>query len=136
MVDTLLRNNRIKPELLATIELPYEVIKRTDIYLLQSLQGHGVPFSATAKAMIEQKAHRDVGAVLAIGIRLMQFMDWLRDIWREHFTNDHANKHLMFRVVPNDSKPQIEPKKEAEGVEEAEEEAGDQAAAPPSAHTD
>ncbi len=108
MVETLVKhgNNRIPQKLLETISLPYDVIKRTDIYLLKMLQNHGVIFSKSGQAIIDQKEHRNVGPILAIGIKLMQFMDWLRDIWAQHITTHHTNKHLIFRTSDVSSEPE------------------------------
>lgn len=107
MVETLLThgNNRMPIKLLATIELPFTVLERTDVYLLQNLQQHGVHFSASAQAMIDKKMHRDVGVMLSIGIVLMQFTDWLRDIWDEHISLNLSDKHLIFRQVADDNEP-------------------------------
>ncbi|MGM9454354.1 Dot/Icm type IV secretion system effector LegA2 [Legionella bozemanae] len=65
----------IPPEYLKTISMSVSAVERADLYLLRQLQTHGVPFSETAKAVLDKKEHQPVKLSLKAGIFLHKFTD-------------------------------------------------------------
>lgn len=78
MVAYFIKN--IPPEYLKTLYMSASSVERTDLYTLRQLQDHGVPFSVTAKAVIDQKKHLPVGLRLSVGILLCKFTDFCKEV--------------------------------------------------------
>ncbi|KTD42828.1 hypothetical protein [Legionella parisiensis] len=81
----------IPPEYLKTISMSVSTVERTNLYLLRQLHTHGIPFSETAKAVLDKKEHQPVKLHLKVGIFLHKFTD----LMRSDITYDHSHFKLI-----------------------------------------
>lgn len=63
----------------SSIHMSTHSVEGTDLSILRQLKANNVPFSATAHGVIERKENRPIGFLLAIGITLQKFSDYIRD---------------------------------------------------------
>ncbi|KTC95293.1 ankyrin repeat-containing protein [Legionella feeleii] len=87
----------LSPALLQTVSLSLSVIEKTDLGLLNTLQSHGMVFSDKAQAVIAQKKHQSVGLLLSMGIALIKFTDFCREIlFKNEGVSCDENKFQFF----------------------------------------
>ena len=62
------------------IQLSTIAVGRTDLSILRTLQSCGVPFSATAKALINCMANKPIGILLYWGITITLYTDYFKEL--------------------------------------------------------
>lgn len=67
----------LQPTTLKQLHLKLALIEKTNVHILKQLQAQGVIFSPRAQALIARKEQRSIGLLLAIGIEIEKFMDFI-----------------------------------------------------------
>jgi len=75
IVDYLI--NEVPEELVQSISMTLEEVKKTDLSILKNLEKKGVIFSLSAQNVIAEKSHLKVGFILAVGIMLISFFEYI-----------------------------------------------------------
>lgn len=91
--------------LLQTVSLSLSTIEKTDLGLLKTLQNSGMVFTEKAEGVIAQKQHQAVGLLLSIGIALIKFTDFCKEVlFKKEGVSCDENKFQFFAQKKHEEK--------------------------------
>lgn len=106
MVETLigLNNQRMSPEQLSALSIPFPMMQKLNLELLNTLQKSGVRFSTIEQAIIAKKEHQPITILLKCGIYLIDFAYWFKEFFCKNSLNFKI-KYQELKISPKETPP-------------------------------